>query len=859
MAAAAPAGGHAGDPHGPPVQCTHLVASHWAHLASGGRHIVFTYLGDDPQWVGRALRLVLMHKAEDPETAKREATEARRWVREDMLPLFQLPRVVDDAVEVRLSQRQAAQLTQMGRDKNGRHLVCPLYPDHAELLPDYSAGCDILVELKPKMGCLWPQCEVWAGGRSAEHWIGDVDPLKQHCSRYCMQQVMKFEGRHVGLVTDYDPTDLFSGDSPRVYSAVRALFDVPQNNMALLRQGAKVAVGELPGAERDRLAQAVVGALESSGVLPALLRAQTVTPVDPAQMAAAPRGCGEVYVAATEWPVGRRSLARDIVRGAPWPAEVLDAGRLPARPAPPDAVRTTWAALARDFQRSRSAQDCSLMVMLRKAPSGELVYGDNSVRVIDLDLKPIKKLDHWAQQDAAIGRFFRRLYAPGAPLSPAPPVHVDAAAVAEGANVIPEHWAFFTAGSHHCMFSYSGTDERWAGRLLRAALVQPLMSLEQVREEELRALSWVKDAMLPLLGDSSLVDIGEVVSCSPETARALQDRARDQRGRSVMVPLAHNHIGVLPDYHSRCDVMLELKPKLGSLCPEVEVWAGGTGAEHWVGAVDPIKRVCSRYSMKQEWKLQNGRVSELTEYDPTDLFSGCEERVSAAVDALFAVPHHNLRVHRHRAEVPVCELQPAERSALAAGLVQALHQSGVLPALLRAQTVSPIDPTQAARVPGDTEHIWVLAEPWPRGERSRAADVQRGTPLSSLPGLGRGDRLPSARPAPPGARRLRWADVFFDYLRARCAQDCSVLVLLRGSGEGPYTSAGVKVIDADVRPVSYTAYWAEQDQVACDSFRERHRLQRHRSGRHWGEWRNLAGTREGRSSSDLLRGRTQSG
>ncbi|XP_057974167.1 inositol-pentakisphosphate 2-kinase-like isoform X3 [Malania oleifera] len=57
-----------------------------------------------------------------------------------------------------------------------------------------------------------------------------------------------------------------------------------------------------------------------------------------------------------------------------------------------------------------------------------------------------------------------------------------------------------------------------------------------------------------------------------------------------------------------------------------------------------VKRSISRFRMHQFLKLHQNEVSQVSEYDPLDLFSGCKDRIHKAIKALFAHPQNNLRV-----------------------------------------------------------------------------------------------------------------------------------------------------------------------------------------------------------------------
>lgn len=193
-------------------------------------------------------------------------------------------------------------------------------------------------------------------------------------------------------------------------ASVDALFDNPQNNLCVLRHGDKQVVADIDPAERAALSQGLAAALEESKVLPAVLAAQLKTAVDPVQAAKVPEGTEEVWVHAEEWPIGRESQCSKIRAGQATLADV-DKPPPPRRAAPPEATKLAWKDVVRDFQVTRSAQDCSVMVMLSKKADGD-GYEAAGVKVIDVDIKaavPVR-LQYWSEQSRKFCSNFRKKY-----------------------------------------------------------------------------------------------------------------------------------------------------------------------------------------------------------------------------------------------------------------------------------------------------------------------------------------------------------------------------------------------------------------------------------------------------------------
>lgn len=81
-------------------------------------------------------------------------------------------------------------------------------------------------------------------------------------------------------------------------------------------------------------------------------------------------------------------------------------------------------------------------------------------------------------------------------------------------------------------------------------------------------------------------------------------------------------------------ISIELKPKYGSTsdCPTILPPHKG------------LKRSVSRYHLQQSVKMEDGRIAEISSYDPLDLFSSERSRMESALKALFNNPQNNLRV-----------------------------------------------------------------------------------------------------------------------------------------------------------------------------------------------------------------------
>lgn len=89
----------------------------------------------------------------------------------------------------------------------------PLSWDIDDLSPTFS------VEIKPKSG-----------------WIPPNEQKYPKCT-YCLNQYIKFKGNETKEISNYCPMNLFSGNPERMRDAIKSLFEAPQNNFQIFKDG----------------------------------------------------------------------------------------------------------------------------------------------------------------------------------------------------------------------------------------------------------------------------------------------------------------------------------------------------------------------------------------------------------------------------------------------------------------------------------------------------------------------------------------------------------------------------------------------------------------------------------------------
>jgi inositol-pentakisphosphate 2-kinase len=112
----------------------------------------------------------------------------------------------------------------------------------------------------------------------------------------------------------------------------------------------------------------------------------------------------------------------------------------------------------------------------------------------------------------------------------------------------------------------------------------------------------------------------------------VDDAAVNTRCDSALVMSDHSIFPIGNAKEEFC-ISVEIKPKCGFL-----------PVSSFVAEDNYVKRSTSRFKMHQTLKLNQRKISQISEYDPLDLFSGSLERVQKALKALLITPQNNFRV-----------------------------------------------------------------------------------------------------------------------------------------------------------------------------------------------------------------------
>uniref|UniRef100_A0A1J3DDH9 Inositol-pentakisphosphate 2-kinase n=1 Tax=Noccaea caerulescens TaxID=107243 RepID=A0A1J3DDH9_NOCCA len=230
-------------------------------------------------------------------------------------------------------------------------------------------------------------------------------------------------------------------------------------------------------------------------------------------------------------------------------------------------------------------------------------------------------------------------------------------------------WIYRGEGGANLVLAYAGSSSLFVGKVIRIqkarkndkanksvnGFVSVLTSDEQLVWRENKELisspnkealeqRYVMNVITPLLGPKH-VDAGIRVSVSKEFLQSVDKKVTKQRPpwrvNAANVDTSHDSALILNDHSlfsrgisSGGDCFsVEIKPKCGFL-----------PTSGFISEDNLLKRSVSRFKMHQILKLEHNEISEVSEYDPLDLFSGSKERVSEAIKALYSIPQNNFRV-----------------------------------------------------------------------------------------------------------------------------------------------------------------------------------------------------------------------
>ncbi|XP_019090898.1 PREDICTED: inositol-pentakisphosphate 2-kinase-like [Camelina sativa] len=228
-------------------------------------------------------------------------------------------------------------------------------------------------------------------------------------------------------------------------------------------------------------------------------------------------------------------------------------------------------------------------------------------------------------------------------------------------------WSYRGEGAVNLVLAYIGSSPTFLGKMMRIHKMPKdgnengdksengltthekliwgdVKELVSCQNKEIKEYLFVKHVMRPLLGHKHvnpgtrllvakefLESVEKIITSQRPSWRA--DAASVDTNRSSVLLMddltlfAHGHVEDKP-----C-LSVEIKPKCGFL-----------PSSSFVAEENVIKKSITRFQMHQFLKLKENEISEISEYDPLDLFSGSKDRIHRAIKALYATPQNNFRV-----------------------------------------------------------------------------------------------------------------------------------------------------------------------------------------------------------------------
>ncbi|KAK8962529.1 Inositol-pentakisphosphate 2-kinase [Platanthera guangdongensis] len=419
----------------------------WVYKGEGAANIVLSYTGSSDYLLGKVLRIhkvprgrtkstnvssflsrheILLWRdiGENVESISKEVV-GQLFILNVMSPLLD-PKHVDGGIRVIVSKEF---LERVGKNILGQRpgqrvdvSEVDVFCDSALLINDHSLisrksgtlkeEVCFAVEIKPKCGYL-PNSE----------FIAKKNSFKKNVPRFEMHQILKLHQGEISQLSRYNPLDLFSGKKERINQAISALLSTPQNNFRVFLNGSCIFGGlgggvdnaavschdrngeiedlmKVCGLPLDSFPELITEAIFSSVALGRLLASQKLDHYDI-------EGAIHAYYNIVYEPCLACKTCSD-------PDSLLRYSFLH------DLSLEESLKIVRDYLIAATAKDCSLMISFRHAEDmgddefnsvflkSSNQYFDYKVNFIDLDMKPLQKMDYYYELDQEIATVYAK-------------------------------------------------------------------------------------------------------------------------------------------------------------------------------------------------------------------------------------------------------------------------------------------------------------------------------------------------------------------------------------------------------------------------------------------------------------------
>ncbi|KAE8713389.1 Inositol-pentakisphosphate 2-kinase [Hibiscus syriacus] len=420
----------------------------WVYRGEGAANLVLAYTGSSSAFMGKVMRIQKsqrkgksrVHENEGLTAQERllwrEYKELLMWpnreivqqlyVKHVMSPLLG-PLHVDAGMRVHVTKEF---LLSVEKNVTCRRPACRIDSSQVDvnrdsvlIISDHSVfmngtlkdGPCITVEIKPKCGFL-----------PISRFISEENVVKRTTTRFKMHQELKLHNQEISEYSEYNPLDLFSRSPDRICKAIEALYATPQNNFRVFLNGSivfgglgggagstTVLVGEAfedalkdvikadDGLCKTSFIQLVAETVYTSGVLDQLLEVQKLDAYDI-------EGAIHAYYNIISQPCMACRESSKVTLSNRYPSLhsiTLD-----------ESLK-----IVKDYLIAATVKDCSMMISFRPMEDGDVLSESShntvclgstkqvfeyKVFFIDLDLKPLKKMEDYYKLDKKIANCY---------------------------------------------------------------------------------------------------------------------------------------------------------------------------------------------------------------------------------------------------------------------------------------------------------------------------------------------------------------------------------------------------------------------------------------------------------------------
>ena len=250
-------------------------------------------------------------------------------------------------------------------------------------------------EIKPKWGFLSQETKKW--------------PVKNRIDRFTMHQQLKLRLNQNNEISEYFPLDFFNGGENGIFHSSKRLARTPQNNLRLFVDGFQ----RFPSLSKDdeslddifkkdlqnelitlfEVFKTIASLLHKEHIVEKLVHAQTLGPLNDIE---------SVYPYYLQMVANGEKIENLNEKLYYYPKVGTDN--------PKDRIE-----IVRRFLISCTARDCSLMVCISQctAPNRQVLGRENGfcydIAVVDLDAKPLNKMEYYFTIDEDIAKSFTEL------------------------------------------------------------------------------------------------------------------------------------------------------------------------------------------------------------------------------------------------------------------------------------------------------------------------------------------------------------------------------------------------------------------------------------------------------------------